>query len=284
MDESGGWVKLHKKTLKSPVVMKDADHLAIWTYLLMKAAYKDYDVLFGGKRITLHPGQLTITIGAISNELSVGYEKTKNVLREFEAEGMIARNSTRHGTLVTIANWCKYQETENPYFTQSSPLSEPTENRPRTDQPNAENPENIGKNATRCENEKPYFTPNRTNQEPTENRPRTAIKEYIEYKNNNNLSLTRARDDPYEKPTLDDVKEFCRWRGLHISPETFFNYYEARGWKIGGQPIENWKAQAIIWDDRDKTKRKHVAYQNKFNQIESHEYNMDELERTLLGE
>ena len=53
-----GWIKLHRKILDNPIVMKDSEHLAVWIYLLLNATHKDYDVLFEGKRITLKPGQL----------------------------------------------------------------------------------------------------------------------------------------------------------------------------------------------------------------------------------
>ena len=55
---SDGWVKIHRKMLDNPVVFKDPDHLAVWMYLLLKATHQDYQTMFGGKKITLKPGQL----------------------------------------------------------------------------------------------------------------------------------------------------------------------------------------------------------------------------------
>ena len=48
MDSNNGWIKLHRKLLDNPVVMKDSDHLAVWIYLLLNASHTEYPVLFGG--------------------------------------------------------------------------------------------------------------------------------------------------------------------------------------------------------------------------------------------
>ena len=53
-----GWIKLHRKLMDNPLVMKDADHLAIWTYLLLESTHTEYKTLLGGKVVTLQPGQL----------------------------------------------------------------------------------------------------------------------------------------------------------------------------------------------------------------------------------
>lgn len=53
-----GWIKIHRKLLENPIVMKDSDYLAVWIYLLLNATHKNVDVLFNGTRKTLHSGQL----------------------------------------------------------------------------------------------------------------------------------------------------------------------------------------------------------------------------------
>ena len=55
---NNGYIKLHRKILDNPVVMKSTDHLAVWMYLLLNATHKEYDTIIEGERITLQPGQL----------------------------------------------------------------------------------------------------------------------------------------------------------------------------------------------------------------------------------
>ena len=49
-------------------------------------------------------------------------------------------------------------------------------------------------------------------------------------------------------PTAADVSAFCEACGLNVDAERFVDYYEATGWKIGGQPVENWQALCRRWN------------------------------------
>jgi hypothetical protein len=56
-----------------------------------------------------------------------------------------------------------------------------------------------------------------------------------------------------EKPTLEEIKAFCKEKGYAINAESFFNYYESNGWKIGGKTaMKNWRAAVQSWAARDR--------------------------------
>ncbi len=103
------YVKLYAKTLDNPIVTKDADHIAIWVYLLLNATYRSFDTLFGGKRITLLPGQLVTGRRAIAKRLHVDEFKVQRVLSCFETAHQIAQQTTPRNRLVTLLNWSSYQ-------------------------------------------------------------------------------------------------------------------------------------------------------------------------------
>lgn len=107
-----GWIKLHRKILKNPVVMKDPDHLAVWIYLLLTAAHEDYQTLYGGKKITLKPGQLITGRKKISAATSVQESKVKRILKLFENDHQIDRQTNSYGTLISICSWNEYQQTD----------------------------------------------------------------------------------------------------------------------------------------------------------------------------
>ena len=52
-------------------------------------------------------------------------------------------------------------------------------------------------------------------------------------------------------PALDDVLDFCRENGLKTDPHTFWNHYQAVGWRAGGRPIRDWQAKLREWETRD---------------------------------
>lgn len=107
-----GYLKLYRKTLDNPTVMKDADHLAIWMWLLMNAKFFPTDDWFGGQRITLQPGQFITGRKKISEALGVSESKVQRVLKCYESEHMIEQQTDRQGRLITIVSWDEYQANE----------------------------------------------------------------------------------------------------------------------------------------------------------------------------
>lgn len=55
----------------------------------------------------------------------------------------------------------------------------------------------------------------------------------------------------FKKPTLEEVAEYCRERGNSISPQGFINYYDSNGWRVGKNPMKDWKAAVRTWEARD---------------------------------
>lgn len=75
--------------------------------------------------------------------------------------------------------------------------------------------------------------------------PHTNNNEYI----NNTLSNKGGR---FQKPSIEDVREYCRCRSNHVDPEQFFNFYESKGWLVGKTPMKDWKAAVRTWEKREK--------------------------------
>lgn len=52
-------------------------------------------------------------------------------------------------------------------------------------------------------------------------------------------------------PTLQQVEEYCRERRNRVSPIKFFNYYTSNGWRVGKNPMKDWKAAVRTWENND---------------------------------
>lgn len=110
MSEENGWIKIHRKIWESPVVTKDLAHLGVWIWLLTHATHKPHDTMFGGRRITLMPGQLITGRKKLASELGIEETKIKRILRDFKSDQQIAQQAKPYGSLITVLNWDKYQE------------------------------------------------------------------------------------------------------------------------------------------------------------------------------
>ena len=67
-------------------------------------------------------------------------------------------------------------------------------------------------------------------------------------------SIGKDRLDSSKHPTLEDVKAYCQERGNRVDPERFIDYYTANGWKVGKNPMKDWKAAVRTWERQDTQK------------------------------
>ena len=77
----------------------------------------------------------------------------------------------------------------------------------------------------------------------------------VQYTNNNeyiNNTLSNKGSGRFQKPSIEDVREYCSSRENNVDPEQFFNFYESKGWLVGKTPMKDWKAAIRTWEKREK--------------------------------
>lgn len=52
------------------------------------------------------------------------------------------------------------------------------------------------------------------------------------------------------KPTVQEVIDYCQERKNNIDGQQFVDFYEAKGWKVGREPMKDWKAAVRTWEKR----------------------------------
>ena len=60
----------------------------------------------------------------------------------------------------------------------------------------------------------------------------------------------------FTKPTIEEVNEYCRSRSNGVDADRFWNYYESNGWKVGKNPMKDWKACVRTWEKNSNAKPK----------------------------
>ena len=68
--------------------------------------------------------------------------------------------------------------------------------------------------------------------------------------NSNNNYKNREDNIRFAPPTLEEVRAYCLERANGINPESFIDYYTANGWKVGRNPMRDWKAAIRQWEQR----------------------------------
>ena len=52
----------------------------------------------------------------------------------------------------------------------------------------------------------------------------------------------------FEKPPLEQVAAYCAERGGKVDPSLWFDHYESNGWKVGKNPMRDWRAAVRKWE------------------------------------
>lgn len=81
------------------------------------------------------------------------------------------------------------------------------------------------------------------------------VEEEKEERENSSCSIINnsIQGENIAPPTLDDVRTYCNDNDFSFSPEKFYDYYQARGWRFGLEPIADWKALARNWERKELT-------------------------------
>ena len=81
--------------------------------------------------------------------------------------------------------------------------------------------------------------------------PHTYTKDLNKFTDNTPLSKKESTPT-FKKPSIEDVRAYCQARANNVSPEAFFAFYESNGWKVGRNPMKDWRAAVRTWEQRNQ--------------------------------
>lgn len=111
--------------------------------------------------------------------------------------------------------------------------------------------------------------------------PEIEIEKEIELKKKIDKELELEKE--FKKPTLQQIEQFINDNYLNVNAETFFNYYESNGWKVGDNKMKDWKATIKRWS-ANESKRKLPEYHLNQEPEETKEELINKLREKFRGE
>lgn len=69
----------------------------------------------------------------------------------------------------------------------------------------------------------------------------------------------------FVKPTLEEVGAYCKERNNSVDIQRWFDYYESNGWKVGKNPMKDWKASIRTWERGNNEKNAKPKYKCSFD-------------------
>lgn len=191
-----------------------------WVDLIMLANHEDKKEYRDGRLMEFKRGTVSRSIQSLSDRWGWDRKKTRRFLDALESDNMVTVNSTTHGTTIVLVN---YEVFNSRWTTDSTTEGQPKDNRGTTDG----QPMDINKNDKNVKNDK-------------------ECKE-------------EGKPKRFSPPTVDDVKAYCSERNNSVDAERFVDFYSSKGWKVGNQPMKDWKACVRTWEKRDTEKKQKMS-------------------------
>lgn len=85
------------------------------------------------------------------------------------------------------------------------------------------------------------------------------IEKEIEIEKEKNIYRTQNTKKRFAKPSVKEIEDYASENGYEVNAQYFFDYYEANGWKIGKNPMKDWKATVRNWSRNNKNWEKKVS-------------------------
>lgn len=99
----------------------------------------------------------------------------------------------------------------------------------------------------------------------------SSYEEHMENENeniNDNIisnNIIKEKSKKFIKPELFEVQNYFEELGNLQEAEGFYNYYESNGWKVGRNPMKDWKAASRNWIKNSKNYKKNDTTKSNFD-------------------
>ena len=213
-------------------------HLFFW--LATNANIEDNDC----DGLKIQRGQLLTSIRGLSKATGISEQSVRTALKQLCLTHHITQGVTQwvtqglthplthSGTLVTICNYDRYSG----FFKEPNTPSNTPSNTGSNTYPNTAANNDIRNIEENQENkevvvESIVAQPQQTPTAPKEKKKRSS--------------------SAFVKPTFEECMAYAQEKGYQWNIERFFNYYESNGWRVGQNPMKNWKAAMRTWNTKE---------------------------------
>ena len=93
-------------------------------------------------------------------------------------------------------------------------------------------------------------------------------------------TLKSVKEKRFAPPTPEDVREYCREKGLNVDADRFVDFYESKNWYVGKNKMKDWKAAVRNWarsQRQESTAKGTEKPKNRFDNFQQREYDYDAL-------
>lgn len=88
-------------------------------------------------------------------------------------------------------------------------------------------------------------------------------------------NIIRTKTTKFIPPSVEEVAVYCFERGNTVNPETFVDFYSAKGWMLGKNKMKDWKAAVRTWERKEKEQPNRTQKSNYVDSIKNRVTDVD---------
>ena len=226
--ENKGFIMIDRSILEDDMYFSEKfTRMQAYMDLCLLAAYKSRTFYIRGNKVELQPMQVAKSVRDLADRWQWSVNKVRGYLYELEKGGYIDTQKTSVNQIITIKKYIVFN-TQND--TQINTQTD-TQNDTQTDTPIIKNNNVNNENKDIVIESVVVSNEQQTLPTPTKGKKR--------------------RSSVFVKPTLEECIAYAQEKGYQWNIERFFNYYESNGWRVGQNPMKNWKAAMRTWNTKE---------------------------------
>ena len=226
--ENKGFIMIDRSILEDDMYFSEKfTRMQAYMDLCLLAAFKSRTFYIRGNKVELQPMQVAKSVRDLADRWQWSVNKVRGYLYELEKGDYIDTQKTSVNQIITIK---KYIVVNTQNDTQINTQTN-TQNDTQTDTPiiknnnvNNENKEIVIESVVVSNEQQTLPTPTKEK---------------------------KRRSSVFVKPTLEECIAYAQEKGYQWNIERFFNYYESNGWRVGQNPMKNWKAAMRTWNTKE---------------------------------
>ena len=226
--ENKGFIMIDRSILEDDMYFSEKfTRMQAYMDLCLLAAFKSRTFYIRGNKVELQPMQVAKSVRDLADRWQWSVNKVRGYLYELEKGGYIDTQKTSVNQIITIK---KYIVVNTQNDTQINTQTD-TQNDTQTDTPiiknnnvNNENKEIVIESVVVSNEQQTLPTPTKEK---------------------------KRRSSVFVKPTLEECIAYANEKGFNWDASRFYNYYESNGWRVGRNPMKNWKAAMSSWNTKE---------------------------------
>lgn len=226
--ENKGFIMIDRSILEDDMYFSEKfTRMQAYMDLCLLAAFKSRTFYIRGNKVELQPMQVAKSVRDLADRWQWSVNKVRGYLYELEKGDYINTQKTSVNQIITIK---KYIVVNTQNDTQINTQTD-TQNDTQTDTPIIKNNNVNNENKDIVIESVVVSNEQQTLPTPTKEKKR--------------------RSSVFVKPTLEECIAYANEKGFNWDASRFYNYYESNGWRVGRNPMKNWKAAMRTWNTKE---------------------------------